>query len=336
MMRNALLPALLLAALSVEACQADPHLARPAPLLDGEYQVDIHNVTHWYRIAGAEHRTVPLVIVHGGPGGNTYSFERTAGPALEQFTTVIYYDQRGSGRSAPPADSTAYSISILVADLESLRVHLGVPRIDLLGFSFGGELALEYALAHPGRVEHLVLEAPTTGDWDRLQQTQLDGFRAVSAGAVGEEVRRIMASTAPLSTRWDQVWSVVDERTVDRLLFHDAEAARINRKLWRESGLRNTGQMLRALLTQPSAPVSLLDRARTNRAPILVLVGLYDRNVGVDAVRDLADIIPGARLVVFDRSAHFPDAEEPDRYAAVVRCFLETPKSRWLAGTGAG
>lgn len=119
--------------------------------------------------------------------------------------------------SAPPADSTAYSISILVADLESLRVHLGVPRIDLLGFSFGGELALEYALAHPGRVEHLVLEAPTTGDWDRLQQTQLDGFHAVSAGAGGEEVRRIVASTAPLSTRWDQVWSVVDERIHGRV-----------------------------------------------------------------------------------------------------------------------
>lgn len=324
----ALLSVFLLAALFVQGCYADRPPTRALPLPDGEYRVDIHNVTHWYRVAGAQHRTVPLVIVHGGPGGNTYNFERTVGPALERFTTVIYYDQRGSGRSAPPADSAAYSILILVSDLEALRTHLGVPRIHLLGFSFGGELALEYALAHPGHVERLVLQAPTTGNWSRLQQTQLDGFRAVSAGAVGKEVRRIAASAAPLSTRWDQVWSAVDEPTVDRLLFHNAEAARINRKLWRESGLRNTGQMLHALLTQASAPVPLLDRARTNRVPTLVLVGLYDRNVGVDATRDLADVIPSARLVVFDHSAHFPDAEETDHYATVVRCFLEAPKSR--------
>ena len=113
-------------------------------LRNGEGQVELNDITHWYRIAGAEHATTPLVIIHGGPGGNVYNFERTMGPKLETFATIIYYAQRGCGRSVPPQDPNAYSIPLLVSDLEMLRQKLGLVKMIPLGFSFGGELALEY------------------------------------------------------------------------------------------------------------------------------------------------------------------------------------------------
>ncbi|WP_342598010.1 proline iminopeptidase [Psychrobacillus sp. FSL H8-0483] len=58
---------------------------------NGEYLVDINGIKHWIKVEGKEHSTIPLFIIHGGPGGNLYTFERTAGPVLSQERTVIYY-----------------------------------------------------------------------------------------------------------------------------------------------------------------------------------------------------------------------------------------------------
>ena len=190
-----------------------------APLLaEGERYVTIDGVRHWVKVAGARHRTTPLVIVHGGPGGNLYNFERRPGPDLERFATVVYYEQRGSGRSEAPADTNAYSTAILVADLDALRDSLGLERIVPVGFSYGGELALEYALAHPERVERVIVSSPSTGDWDRMMRAHLAGFRAVAEGATADTVSRIARdSTLPLAARWDRVWGAVDGATEDLL-----------------------------------------------------------------------------------------------------------------------
>lgn len=118
-------------------------------LQDGVHYLKINGVLHWCKVAGAAHNTVPLIIVHGGPGGNHYVFERTLGLRLEENMTVVYYEQRGCGRSEAPQDDGEYSINTLVEDLEELRKQLHVEKINLLGYSFGGQLCLEYALKYP-------------------------------------------------------------------------------------------------------------------------------------------------------------------------------------------
>lgn len=291
-------------------------------LADGEGRVAIDGIAHWYRVAGARQRTTPLVVVHGGPGGNVFTFERTIGPQLERFATVVYYEQRGCGRSQPPADADAYSVPLLVADLDGLRAALGLDRIIPLGFSFGGELAAEYALAHPDRVERLILQAPSIASPLRTA-TQLMGFELVAEGELRQRVRAIARGPGTPEERTARVWDLVDTATVDRLLFHQAEAARLNRRLWQESNLPNTGAMHRALQQQPRRPVPLFDALPAIAVPTLVLAGLYDRNVGAEACRDVAASLPQAELVIFERSAHFPDIEEPERYAASSRRFLQ-------------
>lgn len=297
---------------------------RPASasrLTNGEAHVELNGVRHWYRVAAAERGTVPLVILHGGPSGNVWNFERTIGPALERFSTVVYFEQRGSGRSAPPARREDYSLPLLVSDVDALRRHLGVERVSLLGFSFGAELALEYALAHPEAVERLVLQAPPMGPPERQDVIQLYGFESIATGDTREALRALLREPGTPGERLEKVWSRVDSATVDRFLFENADVARLNREMWNQSGLKNTGDMARALAAQRnSEPLAL--RARAITAPTLVLVGLYDRNVGVDPARDLVRVLPHARLVLFERSAHFPDMEEPARYASTVREFL--------------
>lgn len=276
----------------------------------------VNGVRHWVRVVGDPRVRTPLVVVHGGPGGFIYDFERLTGPLLEQLGPVVYYEQRGSGRSDRPSDGR-YDVPLLVDDLEQLRRQLDLPRVTLLGISFGGDLAAEYTVAYPERVDRLILQGTalagplTPSPWT-------SGFEAVATSdELRTAIRVAVAESGP-----GAVWEVVDRETTDRFLFHQPAVAQQIRGLWEESGLVNTGELAGALAKQPPRPVPLADDLAALDVPVLVLIGLWDRNAGVDACRDLATRLPRARLHVFHGSAHFPNAEEPAEYAAEVAAFL--------------
>jgi proline iminopeptidase len=110
----------------------------------------------FYRIEGAGAET--LVVVHGGPGNSMESIRLDLTP-LARGRRVIYYDQRGNGRSEL-VELARVGIDRQIADLEDLRRHFGLERMTLLGNSWGGLLVSAYAAEHPDRVERLVLDAP--------------------------------------------------------------------------------------------------------------------------------------------------------------------------------
>ena len=257
------------------------------------------------RTVGDPRDGTPLVVVHGGPGGTIYDFERLTGPALEKVCPVVYYEQRSCGRSDKPSDG-AYSMRLLVEDLEQLRHHLELPRIALLGISFGGDLAAEYTVAHPERVDRLILHAAALAG-PLTPSTWGSGFEAV---ATSDEMRRALRAAVSASGP-SATWDVVDRETVDRFLFHQPEAAQRVRDLWAESGLINTGELSAALAKEPPRQVPLADQLAVLDVPVLILVGFWDCNVGVDACRDLFTRLPHAHLRVFENSAHFPMPRRP-------------------------
>ncbi|MEY8348050.1 alpha/beta fold hydrolase [Bacillus cereus] len=290
-------------------------------LVDGEQYINIQGIKHWCKVAGAKYNTVPLIVVHGGPGGNHYVFERTIGPRIESFTTVIYYEQRGSGRSQEPEDENDYSIDTLVRDLEMLRMALGVPKINLLGYSFGAQLCLEYALKYPAVVGKLILQAPTIGDYERMYQIQLKGFASVAQGKIKQRIDALNHTKISLTEKYNQVWNLVDTATVDRLLFVNQKYAKLNRDLWEESGLVNTGKMAEVLFRSRPC-ISLFDRVENIKASTVIMVGKYDRNTGVKMSEDLAKAILSSHLIMFEQSAHFPDIEEEEKFSRVIWEFL--------------
>lgn len=280
-----------------------------------ESYVVVNGIRHWVRRAGRRRQT-PLVVVHGGPGGTIYDFERITGPALERLVDVIYYEQRGSGRSEPPADGD-YSIAALVNDLVGLLDQLAVEQAFLLGISFGGDLAAEFTTRHPERVRGLLLQG--TGLTGPLTPSpEAAGFDAVAA----DDETRASIRRAAARGGIDAVWDVVDQSTVDRFLFHVPGSANRVRALWRASGLHNSGAMAAALASAPARCRPLVDDLAQISVPTLILIGLWDRNAGVDAARDLATRLQSAQLVVFEQSAHFPNVDEPDRYVEVIIDFL--------------
>jgi proline iminopeptidase len=291
----------------------------------GEHRIKINGIEHWVRVAGTDDGRPPIVVLHGGPGGNSYLCEQTFGPRLERFATIVYFDQRGCGRSEEPADPAAYTMDHLVADIEGLRAALDVDRIVPLGQSFGGRFAAAYTMAHRDRVDRLILHAsPITNPlrpnaW-ALQPAMVHPLLQPAARA---ELRRELATLPDQADRFAAAHEVLnrDPAARARFLCHDpAKAPELLRILDTAEKLGTNDRM--APLLRPTAPDQLGDALAETDVPTLVLVGLSDRSVGVDSSRDLAAQLPNGQLHLFTESAHFPEHEQPDEYAAVVRAFL--------------
>jgi proline iminopeptidase len=123
--------------------------------------VEVNGVTLFTRRVGAGAGGGPLVVVlHGGPGAH-HDYLLPQYDRLAQGRELFYYDQRGGGRSPVPRE-TPLGWREHVADLDAIRETLGLERITLLGYSWGGLLALLYLLEHPGAVERLALVSPAS------------------------------------------------------------------------------------------------------------------------------------------------------------------------------
>ena len=145
--------------------------------------IPIRDVSLFVKVVG---RVDPLLLMHGGPSADHTSmlpFRRLA----DQFT-LVFYDHRGNGRSTGAPSSMTWEN--LTADADALRQRLGFERWAVLGHSFGGHVALEYALRYPNRLSHLVL-LDTGGDsrWSRQHAVELLAERGYSPEKV-ELVRR--------------------------------------------------------------------------------------------------------------------------------------------------
>lgn len=300
--------------------------AQPSPPAAhvGEHNVVLNGVRLWYRVAGAARPGVPLVLfLHGGPGYNSYSFAAIEGPLLEKSVRMIYLDQRGSGRSERPWDGD-YKMQTLVEDVEALRRSLGATRLAIIGHSFGGTLALEYAAAHPDRVAKLVLvdalwDAPLQCRYRRraLEQLRPDAYARVAKDTVDSAgVRR---SDCELEFRG--LPGAEREAFSNETMFPDSARRLVQDSIDNASGLRNTGELSKALFAAGllNYQFAALDKLRM---PVLVVVGGKDRAVGGPPQEVLAARLPHAKLVELKRGGHFPYLEEPDAFARAVIGFI--------------
>ena len=128
-----------------------------------ETTVELNGVRLYMRRVG---HGPPVVVLHGGPGAHHDYLLPQYDHLAEGGRTLLYYDQRGGGRSPVPRD-VLVGWREHVADLEALRGHWELDRLTVIGYSWGGLLALLYALEHPDRIARLALvsSAPVTAAW---------------------------------------------------------------------------------------------------------------------------------------------------------------------------
>ena len=259
----------------------------------------------------------PLVLMHGGPSADLWTllpFRRLA----DRFT-LVFYDHRCNGRSTGvPLESMTWDN--LTADPEALRQHLGFERWAVLGHSFGGQVALEYALRYPERVSRLV-----------LMDTGAD------ASLAREHAPRILA---------ERGYSPKLVRLVHRFFNGQVPPKEVQRSLMRmgpayhhRQGLSLVWLMARDILAgewrtrlQPEPLTyagrvlmpgwSVVDRLREITAPTLVIAGRQDFLFPPEHQALLAMRIPDARLRIVERAGHNPHSEEPEVTMRAVARFL--------------
>lgn len=302
-----------LAALFCLAAPAAAQVSGDASLTPGEHQAVVNGVRLWYRVAG-QGEGAPVVFLHGGPGQGSQTFARFAGPALERDLRMVYLDQRGSGRSERPWND-AYSLALLVDDLEQLRRAWGVEKIALVGHSFGTIVALEYAAAHPEHVERVVLAAaapdlPGALDLQCVRLERLDP--TAYARAVAER-------PADLPARCNAF--AAGKAFVDANMFPDPATMALVESTDAEGGLSNTGELGQALFGQ-GLPTYRFARHDRLDMPVLVVAGEADFQTVVEPQRDLVARLPDARILEYPGRGHFMFVEDPERFAADVAAFL--------------
>lgn len=290
-------------------------------LENGEYRIEINGIPHWIKIEGSEKNTIPLIIIHGGPGGNLYFFERTFGPILSKERTIIYYEQRGCGRTGIPNYDKAYTFQALIDDFKKIQEWTGCEKVDLFGYSFGGELALEISYALPNQINKIILSSPSLISLKTQYLIQIAGFMSIADSTLANTIEQILSEKGSIEEKYFKIWKSVDTETVDRLFFEDPNIATQYRRLTKESKMINTGQMLKALQENPPE-VPLTERLKDIQQNTLIITGAQDRNAGLPISNLIHRNITNSNLIIFNQSAHFPYLEESENFIDHVLSFL--------------
>lgn len=268
-------------------------------------------VTIWYEVRGAGSET-PLFIVNGGPGFD-HAYVHLGDPVWDKFAKnrrVIFYDQRGNGRSSELKPGQSCTLADQIADLEALRKQLGIDKIDLLGHSWGGYLVMAYAALHPGHIRHLVIvdsAAPKIGDTkylfndifpDTIEKQDAFNF----ADALGD--KNATAESLAL---------------YDTMLFYSPEKRELGLPVMKASDFNKA---VNESISNDLNRFDLNPELSKFKFPTLVITGRYDINVAPSVAWKIHKAIPGSRFVVLERSGHIPYFEEPEAFGAALEDFL--------------
>jgi pimeloyl-ACP methyl ester carboxylesterase len=255
----------------------------------------------------------PMVLMHGGPGLD-YQSLLPLKPLDDQFT-LVFYDHRCNGRSQGP-DETTMTMDNLTADADALRQSLGFEKWAVLGHSFGGNVALEYALRYPHNLSHLIL-MNTGGDqwWVNHNAPDLLAKRGYSPSTVQAARRffngQIMPSEfLPIFMKFNKAYnyrnSLVD--IIRGML--SGHFPKTNPKAM----IFGYSQMLQGW--------SVMDRLGEIHVPTLVIAGRWDFLFPTEHQVQLAAGIPGARLEIIERAGHNPHMEQQTVVIKLLRDFL--------------
>ncbi|GIG58907.1 hydrolase [Longispora fulva] len=256
----------------------------------------------------------PLVCVPGGPGQAVEYLADLGG--LSAHRTLVLLDNRGTGASEVPADPGTYRVDRLPEDVEALRAHLGLDRMDLFGHSASGGVCMLYAARYPHRLDRLVLVDPSL----RVTGIQSDvGVEEVLAERAAEPwfAEAVAALTAEAGTPEE----LERYRWLSAPLLYGAWNAAAQAQAAAEPGqfaAPATDGFYADFEPDPTLPARLADLP----TPVLLVVGEHDIWPTREAVRALADLFGNADLVVLPGAGHFPWVDDPAAFAATVASFL--------------
>jgi L-proline amide hydrolase len=277
----------------------------------------------WYRVTGSLDTVgpAPLVVLHGGPGA-THDYLLSLGDLAAGGRAVVHYDQLGNGRSShyPERGADFWTVELFVRELHNLVGALGIAeRHHVLGQSWGGFLAQEYALTQPGGLRSIVLADTAASFPDFVAEA--NRLRAELPSEVEATLRRHEEAGTTNDSEYEQAFLVFYARHVCRVEWPPEVAASFQ---WiaRDPTVYHT-------MNGPSEfhvigsirDWQVQDRLHKIRLPTLLVSGRYDEATPA-LQRTLLGGIAGSEWAIFEESSHMPHVEERERYMQVVGDWL--------------
>lgn len=295
-------------AVATEADQDGPNQGA-LPVNDfASRHVSIHGHDVRYRMAGSG----PALLLLHGIAGSSRAWKEVM-PRLVDSYTCIAPDMLGHGESAKPMGD--YSLGAYASGARDLLVTLGIDRATVVGQSFGGGVAMQFAYQHPEMCERLVLvDAGGLGrevSW-LLRAVTLPGSELVMpalfqrrARPVGDSVARTLAGWGIQSPRLAEIW-----RAFGSLTETENRAAFL--------------RTMRGVIDAGGQTVSAMDRLYlAAHLPTLIVWGDQDWIIPVEHAHHAHEAMPGSELVIMPGVGHFPHSEQPEQFAEILRGFLE-------------
>jgi len=307
--------------------------------------LDVGDGHHVYFECSGAPRGRPMLYLHGGPGAG-------AGPGARRFfdasiDRIVIFDQRGCGRSRPLASAADVDLSTLttkhlIADIERLRVHLGIERWTLLGLSWGSTLALAYAHAHPQRVEAIVLGLVTTTSNEEVAwmtegvgrifprehrrfreavPERLRSLRLVDAYAtlLSDADPDVCARAAVEWCAWEDAHVSLSPGHRPSPLFEDAQFrlcfARQVTHFWRHAAFLEDGALIR-------------EARALDGIPAVLIHGRFDVSLPLETPMTLSERWSTSRLVVLDDMGHGNGTSFPAAVRDALRSLVSARGAR--------
>lgn len=269
--------------------------------------------TIYYEVFGSGAGT-PLFVANGGPGfDHFYLHVSDAWDTLGQNRKIVMWDQRGTGKSGPLKSGQTCTLVDQINDLNALRAHLGYDKINLLGHSWGGFLAMAYASRFPQHIERLIILDSAAPRWRDTLFLFHDVFPDVTAKEGAN------AFTADLREKDSEAARNASTELYLTMLFYSPEHRdEFVKKMADDKEYYNINRLVNADVQR----FDLNPEIKKFQFPVLVGCGRFDMNVAPVTAYNIHQQISGSLFVVFERSGHMPFYEQPEQFVEVLNQFL--------------
>lgn len=300
---------------------------------DGKY-VKVNGANLWVVTVGEGD---PIIIIPGGPGGAHLGY-REFDPLADNHHQIVYFDAFGRGKSDTAKNVSEYTLARDIEDIEALRIALKLDKVTVLGHSYGGVVAQGYALKYPAHLSHLIL-ADTFHSFVMWQENDDNSNREIKTNypEIWEKLMTIRERGAISSDKQHQdIYGQVpygflyaynpsnfDHRDTANLIYkgykkNGAYPNPNNTKLYYQM----VGKDGDFIVGSDIGTFDYRKQLKDLKMPVLIETGRFDRVAVPWMAVKFKEYCPQAEFVMFERSGHNPQVEEPEKDFKIINDFL--------------
>lgn len=281
-----------------------------------EETVEINGVKHFIEKMG---NGEPLLVLHGGPG-LSHDYLTPYFETLARKYQVIFYDQRGCGKTEFPKDTSSITLENLVNDLEAIRTHLKIGKLNLISHSWGTTIALTYAKKYPDNLKRLILISPAPANSEFFDIT----FSNMQKKRSEEDTKELIQ--AMMSKEFEKRDEKVFRKAIllgDKVnLVEQDKIAELYEPMKFDVDRANNLMIVTSLLEKTYFDFDITTGLDVVKCPTLIILGGLD-NVPFASAQAIQESIKGSQLEVIKKCSHYPFFEDPKEFNFYIKNFLE-------------